>query len=209
MPPRFTLETLDRTLDAADAQKQRHAREKEARHRFYEERERARREAHTRTACAFCPWEFQGTADAGVQAAREHRKSAHPELPEQSRSLRGRATSRVQGASWKEQERSRREQNRDAVIAAVKQLGDVWVSPSEIAEAVGVTSNEAGRHLRWAGYERTRVRNGNRQYWTGTGEPPTPRRICARDGCQVEFVPASNIQRFCTVSCRERSYRAR
>ena len=192
---------------AEAAQKARNRREKEARHRFYEERERRAREAPCRTGCLHCDWSFQGTAEEGQWAARAHRCAEHPDLPERASKRRGKTAPRVHAASWKEQEQSRREQNREALLRAVETLGAVWASVSEVADAAGLTPNETGRHLRAEGYERVRYRQGRTQFWLGTGAPPTPRRVCALDGCDTEFVPASNVQRYCSTAHRNKTYR--
>lgn len=42
-----------------------------------------------RFSCVFCPWTFEGGLAEGRSQAREHRASAHPEIPPYRRPRRG------------------------------------------------------------------------------------------------------------------------
>jgi hypothetical protein len=93
------------------------------------------------------------------------------------------------------------------VLTAVRSLGEVWATVGTVAETAGLTPHETGRLLRSEGHDRTRFRKGNREFWLGTGEPPTPRRVCALAGCEIVFAPNSGSQKFCSATCRDKTYR--
>jgi DNA-binding phage protein len=113
-----------------------------------------------------CGWTFAGSMAEGVIRVRDHRREAHPDLPERSpRVGRKKRPAEAEGT------RSRRVKNRNAVLRAVEQIGPRRATSAEVADLSGVSRPEVGRVLSSEGFRR--LKNGRAaSWWLDRDNPP-------------------------------------
>ena len=146
--------------------------ERAAAREFHARRREEALNAQITTRCARCTdWSYTGSARDALVAAREHRRSAHPDLPEKTPNPRERHRTEKQVARQAKEERELNER-RERILAVLREA-EYPLTSTELSDRTDISAPRIAALLgRWGDGEAVMVGDPRRWWLRERGEPP-------------------------------------